>query len=886
MDHKRWQQIKTITDLALAETSEDTRLQIIHTYCGDDLELQKEVIDFLKSINDSHSLWDEMFESNKVLSEYMSRDNSLNNWLNELLINRPDDDTLLKKIGPYDIKKHIGSGGMGEVFLAGRTDGQFHQHVALKLIRTGIGHGEQTRLFLRERRILSSLNHPNIARLLDGGVAEEGWPYYVMEYVDGIPITEYCEQHNCTLLERLNLFSQVCKAVQHAHANFIVHRDIKPDNLLVDQQGIVKVLDFGIAKLLDADQLSNQTLFQTGKSHRPLSLSFCAPEQLTLEPITTATDVYSLGLLFYDLITGNRAYDLKGKTWREAEAIIREKIPAKPSTATIVWKQRLKGDLDAICMKALNKDPVERYTTVEEMHNDLVRYQSGQPVHARRATQGYRIRKFIKRHKTGTSLFALFFIIITVFISLLLHQQQLTQHERDLAMQSALKAELEAAKASEVSGFLTNLFRAADPVEAMGNDITALELLEKGVIELQTKEETLVTAELAHVLGNVFFSLGQYHQAEELLEKALAIRIEQSDYDVEISKSLSDLGLVLSALDKLDNALEAYQQALEIVVNRGGTETEEAALLYHNMSSVLNKMSRFDEAEQAIRDAIHARLKFQGEQSVEVASSLHALGVLLYNRSRYSDAIKVFEDALFIRNKLLGEDHPHTLFTLGGVAGSKTAMGDFEAAEESYRRILDIRRRILGEQHPDVGNTLYQIGITHWQRNNVEEAEKWWIKAYDIRRQSLGREHSSVAQTLNALAAASRSQNNLQKSVELLAEAEQIYRSIHGDKHRQVALIIHNIAKTHADLGNYDDSEKMYREALEMRVGLLGEQHDEVSSTLRELADLFMIMERWSDAEIYAKRSLAIEEEMYEEGHPSLMASRDLLDRIGMLKPN
>ncbi|TVQ04108.1 MAG: serine/threonine protein kinase [Balneolaceae bacterium] len=881
MKKQRWQQIITITDLVLAETSEDTRLQIIQNQCGEDSELQQEVIAFLKSIDESDTLWNELFESNKVLSEYMARDVNLKNWLAGLHIDQQDEiPVTLKKIGPYDIKKHIGSGGMGEVFLAGRTDGEFHQNVALKLIRTGIGHGEQARLFLRERRILSSLNHPNIARLLDGGVAEDGRPYYVMEYVDGLPITEYCRQHQCTLKERLTLFIQVCRAVQYAHANFIVHRDIKPDNLLVNRQGVVKVLDFGIAKLLDADHLGDHTLLQTGKVYRPLSLSYCAPEQLTLEPITAATDVYALGLLLYELLAGKRAYDLKGKTLREAEAIIRQKMPEKPSTLSTEWQQRLEGDLDAICMKALNKYPAERYITVEEMHNDLIRYQSGQPLLARRATRIYRIRKFIERHKTGTILFAFFMVLITLFISVLVHQQQLTQRERDLAMQSALQAELEAAKAGEVSEFLTSLFRAADPVEAMGDETTAMDLLEKGVEELQTKDETLVTAELAHVLGNVYFSLGRYQQAKQLLEKALAIRLEQKDISIEIAKSLSDLGLVLSELDKLENALEAYQQALEIVAESGTTDTEETAVLYHNMSSALNKMSRFDESEQAVRDAIRVRQNIHGNHSIEVASSMHALGVLLYNRSRYADALHVFEEALTIRTELLGEEHPHTLFTLGGVAGTKNALGYFEAAEESYKRILDIRRRVLGEQHPDVGTTLYQIGITHWQRNQVQEAEEWWMKAYELRRQSLGPNHSSVANTLNALAAAARNQNNLEKSIELLTEAERIYRTVHGDEHRQVALIIHNVAKTHADLENYADSERMYREALEMRIRLMGEEHDEVSSTLREMADLFMLMERWEDAEMYAKRALAIEENLYEEGHPTLVVTRDLLERI------
>ncbi|NBB76381.1 MAG: protein kinase, partial [Bacteroidetes bacterium] len=301
MNRDRWKEINSIVDDVLMEQEPGIRRAIIENRCGPDDELRKQVLQLLSSIDESADYWETLFRSNKIFINELADDYPKGNGSKKKLagVPAPDEENIPKSIGSYAIHKRIGYGGMGEVFLASRIDEKFHQNVALKLIRQHVTSKEQAHRFEQERVILSTLNHPNISRLLDGGISKDDRSYYVMEYIDGLPITDFCYKHDCSLDQRLDLFEQVCRAVQYAHSNFIVHRDLKPENLLVDENGTVKVLDFGIAKMI-GDSLDEQALLQTRDGLRMLSLKYASPEQVTLEPITTATDVYALGVLLYE----------------------------------------------------------------------------------------------------------------------------------------------------------------------------------------------------------------------------------------------------------------------------------------------------------------------------------------------------------------------------------------------------------------------------------------------------------------------------------------------------------------------------------------------------------------------------------------------------------
>jgi len=518
MDKNRWKLITDIVDEIQQANGFAEKKEVLKERCGNDPELILEVRELLESIENSSEYWDSLFQSNRLfIGEIAGNyDTFLGQGILHKTADLPDinDEKIPDQIGLYKIKKRIGIGGMGEVYLAGRIDEKFNQNVALKLMRHGISSKDQARRFEQERSILSSLNHPNIARLLDGGISEDGRSYYVMEYVDGISIAEFCKQHDCTLQQRIQLFKQVCKAVQYAHSNFIVHRDLKPENLLVNSSGTVKILDFGIAKMID-QSLDEKTLLQTSSGLRMLSLKYAAPEQITLEPITTATDVYSLGTLFFELVTGTHPFDLKNRTLHETEYIIRHRTPPCPSRISSRWSSKLKGDLDAIILKALRKEASERYDSAQSMLDDIERFESSLPVSARHDSILYRSKKFIRRH--SLPLFFTGFILFLIAGFTLFYTQRISDEKRF--------AELQAQKAEQITMFLMDMFEASNPSQSGGEIPSARDMLERGEIEAAKLEgHPELKAQIFEVIGEIYRRLGLYNKAESLLRESFSIR--------------------------------------------------------------------------------------------------------------------------------------------------------------------------------------------------------------------------------------------------------------------------------------------------------------------------------------------------------------------------
>ncbi len=829
----------------------------------------------------------------------------------------PPDDGM---VGNYRITGNIGRGGMGTVYLAERADNAYDRKVALKILRRGLDTDDILARFQSERQILARLNHPNITHILNGGATGDGRPWLAMEYVEGTPITEYCDAKKLSIDERLRLFLRVCDAVQYAHQNLVIHRDLKPSNILVTPEGVVKLLDFGIAKVLAEPDSPGQQAAITKTGSQPLTPGFASPEQLLNQPVGTESDVYSLGSLLYLLLAGRMPWQNNGIS-AAMERLSKREDPPLPSKivgrqllkrgsdassadsmpdtensrpnveiadpAVVVeqrgtdmprLRRRLKGDLDTIILTALRIEPERRYATVKAFADDIRRYLGNHPVSARPDGWQYRAGKFIKRHKTGV-IAAVMFPLLAI-AGLLVHGVRM-ELERDNARIAAERAELEAEKAQEVAGFLTGLFRQADPFER-SESLTAIEMLERGREQLsEAPELTEVTAEMAAVLGNIYYRLGRYEEADELFSNAIEVRYHILGHrDIPTSRMLSDYGLVLSATDRLVEADSLYQISLEIIRATTGEVSSEASSVYHNLSSLYNSMSRFDEAEAKIMRAIEIRRQIYGDRSLEVASSLHQLGMTQNRRSRYNESLESFGEALDIRLEFIGEEHPLTLTTIGNIAGSQASLGENEEAEQSYLRVLDIRRRIFGDHHPDVAVNLYQIGITHWNRNDYEQARYWWEQALDVRREVFGPHHSSVAQTINALAALSWRAHDLEHALEMLTEAEQIYRAIHGDEHQQVALIINNRATTVSELGRLDEAEALYREALAMRVRLLGEHHNETANTIRSLSRTITVSNRWDEAEELMMRALAAYQAIYPEDHAEVIETRNLLERI------
>ncbi|MEM6335703.1 MAG: serine/threonine-protein kinase, partial [Bacteroidota bacterium] len=430
------------------------------------------------------------------------------------------------RAGPYRLLQSLGRGGMGTVYLAQRDDGAFEQNVAVKIVRRGMDTDDILTRFRTERQILASLQHPNIARLLDGGMTADGRPYFVMEYVEGVPITRYCDEHRLSIDERLRLFATVCGAVQYAHQNLIVHRDLKPGNILVADDGTVKLLDFGIAKLLDPDFGGVEA--RTRTEMRVMTPEYASPEQVRGNVLTTASDVYTLGVLLYELLAGRRPYDLPSRLQHEIERVICAEDPARPSTAVkrVVTlrrrdgttetvspdtiserrnmppdslKRRLGGDLDTIVLKAMSKEPARRYGSAEQLAQDVRRHLDGLPVEARPATVSYRLRKFVERHRVG---FTASMIIIGLTVALL--STTFVQQRRTEA--ALLRAETEAETSRRVAEFFAGFFRAADPRQAQGDTLTVYDVLDIGTrrIDAELASEPNVRAGLLLTLGDVY----------------------------------------------------------------------------------------------------------------------------------------------------------------------------------------------------------------------------------------------------------------------------------------------------------------------------------------------------------------------------------------------
>ena len=518
---------------------------------------------------------------------------------------------------------------MGTVYLAARADEHFHKRVALKIIRSGAHSADVVRHFKRERQILAGLDHPNIAKLLDGGTTDDGLPYLVMEYIEGEPLLDYCDSRSLPISDRLKLFQSICAAVQYAHRNLVVHRDIKPANILVAEDGSPRLLDFGIAKLLNPE-VSGESPTATAIAMTP---AYASPEQARGERVTTATDVYSLGVVLYEVLTGHHPYRFASRQPLDVLRAVVEQEPENPSTAVVrtdestvlegaqpirltpdsvartregspeKLKRRLRGDLDNILMLALRKEPYRRYASVEAFSDDVRRYLEGLPVGARKPTVGYRAGKFLRRHAVGVAAALGVAVLLLGFALAVTVQSARVARERDLAEKERATAQRERETAQRVSAFLVDLFKVSDPSEARGNTVTAREVLDKGAAKIaaELKDQPEVQAALMDTMGAVYRNLGLYDKAIPLLQQALETRKALlGNEHLEVAKSLTSLGTV--ALEKGDYAAaeDLYREALGMRRRLLGNDHLDVAAGANNLANALRSKGDVAGAEASI----------------------------------------------------------------------------------------------------------------------------------------------------------------------------------------------------------------------------------------------------------------------------------------------
>ena len=818
-----------------------------------------------------------------------------------------------ERFGAYRLVERIAHGGMSIVYRAERVDGAYEQEVAVKLLPHYFESDRHVQRFRAERQMLARLNHPNIARLLDGGVAENGRPYLVMEYVDGVPITTYCAQAALPLRARVRLLRTVTAAVQHAHQQLIIHRDLKPANILVTADGQVKLLDFGIAKLLQTDAEPAGGL-QTRTGERLLTPAYAAPEQVAGDPVSTATDVYQLGIIGYELLTGVRPFQHDEKSPSAIARAVIEDTPTKPSTVVTTpqpsaepsarqpgsaerWSRKLRGDLDTIILKTLRKEPDRRYTSAEALGEDLTRYLQNVPVRARRSTVRYRTRKFYQRHRVGVAASAVALLLIAGLMLGLLHQRNLALDERDRATQ-------EQATSEQVANFLVGVFEASDPFgrTVSAEEPQASELLERGMDEVQTlADQPAVQADLLHAMGRAYTGLGEYATADSLhlraqtlrqalfdapheaLARSLSLRAviaeKQGDYaasEAFTREALSMLealhasphpgiaenlhGLALARKEQGDYAAadSLYERALDMRRALHGDVHEDVASTLTSLGMVRHEQGRHADAEVLHREAFALNEQVFGARHPQTAISLNNMAMAVENQGHYAVAIPLYRQVLDVQRNYLGEAHPSTVTSLNNLAVAVEKSGDLEAAEPLKREALERRRDALGADHPRMAAAYNNFGVLLHKKGDYPDALRYFQQAIDVLEPAVGLDHPYVAFTEGGMARAYSALGDLSRATALAsASLEKIEQHL-GPDHPRTAAAKSILGQIRTSAGAYDEAIVLHEEALALRRAALDPAHPDIATSLSHLATALAETGRCADAEPPFQEALAL----------------------------
>ncbi|MEM6937571.1 MAG: serine/threonine-protein kinase, partial [Pseudomonadota bacterium] len=615
---------------------------------------------------------------------------------------------LPEMIGPYKVEEELGRGGMGAVYRATRQHEGYEQQVAIKLLHAGTAPGVVRERFQIEQAVLARLRHSAIAGLIDAGETDDGLPYVAMEYVDGENLTDYATRRKLNERDRVKLFIQLCGAVRYAHSNLIVHRDIKPDNVLVDPQGMIKLLDFGIAKLLPTDggQDAAGTLTRAGA----MTPTYASPEQVRGQPITIASDIYSLGVLLYELLTGELPYvvDSSASTL-ELERQICETDPLPPSRRLVTGEQpasgasavnprRLRGDLDRILLKAMRKEPERRYDSAAQFADDLQRFLEGRTVSARPDSLGYRLQKLVSRNPLGAAATALLFVSLLAFTFTTRWQSLQIEAERDTARQ-------EAEAARQVADFMVGLFERSDPRTSDMKEVTARDLLDEAAatIDQEMAAAPINRARLMHIIGMAYVNQGDYSGGLVLMEKALNVRREVFGNDsLEVADSLNRMGNFHREFGQPEKAETALREALEIRERLASGPDTDLADSYNNFGLFLRGSGKYEQAIEMLNRSRQMHEAVTGPDSLNLGAPLHNLAQAHHALGEYRRAKQLLERSLEIKRNQGMENRATYANSLAALAAVETDLGLFETAIEHRALALEIRRAAFADAHPSL----------------------------------------------------------------------------------------------------------------------------------------------------------------------------------------
>ncbi len=781
------------------------------------------------------------------------------------------------RIGPYRVLRRLGRGGMGEVLLAERADGLFEQRVAIKLLRRGMASEDVLARFARERRILARLEHPHIARLLDGGATEDGRPYFVMELVEGEPITAYCRSRSALVSERVRLLLDACDAVAAAHRSLVVHRDLKPSNVLVTADGNVKLLDFGIAKVLGGDDTGAPDV-DTRTDLRLLTPAYAAPEQILGEPVTAATDVWALGALAYELLTGTLPQRREGRSpsalaAAAAETVERpsqrvageplERVPVAQPTESDRrrFERQLRGDLDNVLVTALRREPERRYGSVTALAGDFRRHLDGRPVKARPDTLSYRAGKFVRRNRVGVAAAAL-------VVASLVGGLVATERQRSRAEANARAAAAHARRADAVKEFLIGLFEIADP-EQSGGALPASALLDQAGRRLETElaAEPEIQADLLEAVARIDRGIGRLDPAEDLARRSLSVRQKiLPPGDGAIGRSLATLGAITMDRGKLDEAEKQLAEALKIVEAKDGARSLAAARVRSDYAQVLfwkGDVATAEKLEGSVYEAYRAEL---GDDSVQTAIHLRNRGILREELDRLDDAEADGRASQAVLERRLGPEHPNLGQSYCNLAVLLDRRGKSEEAEKWFLRSLQVRRKALGPDHRVVGQTLQLLALFYLNQGRLDESETNYRQALALFR-AIEPKHFEVGKCLNGLALVASRRGRYAESEATLGEVIALFDEVLGPKHTFSWQARGNRAEQIALQGRLDEAEKIQREVAAKLVQINGPDSYEAVEAEGRLGETLRKQGRAAEALPLHRKALEHQRKLYGENH-------------------
>ncbi len=819
MTPQRWRQVQWLFDAVLSREPAE-RPEFLDQATAKDPDLRREVDSLIASLQAASRFIDEpAFE-----------------------LTAPTEPEVLAvgtRVGAYRLERLLGSGGAGRVYLASRADQTFEKLVALKVIKRGMDTDDLVRRFLSERQILAQLDHPNIAKLLDGGATEDGRPYLVMESVDGVPIDQWCAEQALGVTDRIELFLSVCQAVQFAHRNLVIHRDLKPGNILVNRDGEPKLLDFGIAKLLSPRQFP-RTVMPTAPGWRAMTPEYASPEQVRGEVVTTGTDVYSLGVVLYELLAGRRPYAITAATPtaietavcltepRRASKVARTAIETlEPSPYGDVEarhiERQLTGDLDDILHMVLEKEVDRRYPTVDQLAADLRRHLDGLPVTARKNTFVYRSTKFVRRNQIAVAAAATVMILLMSFLTALVLQNSQILRQRD-------RAEL-------VSTVLTDLFEISAPSRQRGETVTARQLLDKGArdIEARLRQQPGLLGELLGTIGTTYRKLGLTSEAQPLLERSVdLISRHYRSHDPAVADAGQRLADLYFALDNYGAAEHLTRQALTLRRERLGEDHLATVESLFRLAQVRHRLGDFSEAEELFsRAEQQARDRGYDELLIQI---LFRHGLL----ARYTDhqsAEQLLREALAGAEAFWGDDHPEVALILGQLAEVEKTNTP-ELAEELLDRALTIQRAVYREPHPDLASTLNNRALLELERGRLDSAEAGFQEALEVQRASHKGESALEAIVLNNIARIHKTRGDLESASQHYRAALTMHTRVFGAGHEETANVLNNLTLVLMKTGELDEAEKLLRESLAILIETFGEQHSRIAVVYNNLGQL------------------------------------------------